>query len=74
MFIDLKDKPVLIVGGGTVALRKLQKLSPYGVRPTVAAPEILPEIADFPGVKLKQKDFTVSDLQPRPALDRRHRQ
>lgn len=68
MFIDLKDKPVLIVGGGTVALRKLQKLSPYGVRPTVAAPEILPEIADFPGVKLKQKDFTVSDLQPRPAL------
>lgn len=68
MFIDLKDKPVLIVGGGTVALRKLQKLSPYGVRPTVAAPEILPEIADFPGVKLKQKDFTVSDLQPRPSL------
>lgn len=68
MFIDLKDKPVLIVGGGTIALRKLQKLSPYGVRPTVAAPEILPEIADFPGVKLKQKDFTVSDLQPRPSL------
>lgn len=68
MFIDLKDKPVLIVGGGTVALRKLQKLSPYGVRPTVTAPEILPEIADFPGVKLKQKDFTVSDLQPRPSL------
>lgn len=68
MFIELKDKPVLIVGGGAVALRKLIKLSPYGVKPTVVAPEILPEIADFPGVMLKARSFDVSDLRPRPAL------
>lgn len=68
MFIDLKDKPVLIVGGGAVALRKLGKLSPYGVRPTVVAPEMLPGIADFPGVKLKWKNFEASDLRPRPSL------
>lgn len=68
MFIDLKDKPVLIVGGGAVALRKLIKLSPYGAKPTVVAPKILPEIADLPGVKLKQRRFAVSDLRPRPAF------
>ena len=38
MFIDLKDKPVLIAGGGSVALRKLEKLSPYGGKMAVVAP------------------------------------
>ena len=68
LFIDLKDRPVLIVGGGSVALRKLRKLRPYGAKPAVVAPEILPEIAGFPGVKLKRKNFEPSDLRPRPLL------
>ena len=68
LFIDLKDRPVLIVGGGSVALRKLKKLRPYGAKPAVVAPEILPEIAGFPGVKLKRKNFEPSDLRPRPLL------
>ena len=68
MFIDLKDKPVLIAGGGRVALRKLEKLSPYGGKLSVVAPDILPGIADFPGVKLKRRGFKASDLRPRPAL------
>ena len=44
MFVDLKNKPILLVGGGAVALRKLKKLPPYGGIPTVVAPEIHPEI------------------------------
>lgn len=68
MFIDLKDKPVLIVGGGSVALRKMKKLSPYGGKLLVVAPDILPGIADFPDVKLKRRGFKLSDLRPRPAL------
>lgn len=44
MFIDLKNKPVLVVGGGKVALRKVQKLVPYGPKITVIAPEVVPEI------------------------------
>lgn len=68
MFIDLKNKPVLIVGGGAVALRKLQKLMPYGVIPTVIAPRILPELTTLPGVKLCKRCFRVSDLRPRPSL------
>jgi len=42
MFIDLKDRPVLIVGGGSVALRKMKKLSPYGGKVSVGGPDILP--------------------------------
>ena len=68
MFVDLKNKPVLIVGGGTVALRKLQKLMPYGVLPTVIAPHILPEIEMIPDVKLRKRTFRAADLQPRPFL------
>lgn len=68
MFVDLKDKTVLIAGGGSVALRKLQKLAPYGVSPTVVAPDILPELAAFPGVKLHRRAFRPSDLRPRPVL------
>lgn len=68
MFINLNDKPVLIVGGGAVALRKLEKLRPYGAKITVVAPEILPGIADFPGIELKRKRFEPSDLRPRPSL------
>lgn len=68
MFVDLKDKPVLIVGGGAVALRKLQKLAPYGARPTVVAPRVLPELAALPGVKLRRREFRPTDLRPRPAL------
>lgn len=68
IFIDLNSKPVLIVGGGAVALRKLQKLMPYGGRMTVVAPHILPELAAVPGVKLQKHCFSASDLRPRPAL------
>lgn len=68
MFIDLQDRPILVVGGGTVALRKLDKLAPYGGRPTVVAPEILPEIAALPGVTLRRRPFRPWDLIPRPAL------
>lgn len=68
MFIDLKGQTVLIVGGGHVALRKLRKLEPYGPRPTVVAPEILPEIRAMAGVRLRCREFRPRDLTPRPAL------
>lgn len=44
LFIDLREQEVLIVGGGTVALRKIEKLLPYGARITAAAPHFLPEL------------------------------
>lgn len=68
LFVDLKDRPVLVVGGGAVALRKLQKLAPYGARPTVVAPDILPDIAALSGVTLRRRGFRFFDLYPRPAF------
>lgn len=43
-FIELEGKSGLIVGGGKVALGKIQKLLPYGPRLTVISPEISDEI------------------------------
>jgi uroporphyrin-III C-methyltransferase/precorrin-2 dehydrogenase/sirohydrochlorin ferrochelatase len=39
IFLDLQDKPVLIVGGGSVALRKANALLKAGARVLVVAPE-----------------------------------
>ena len=30
MFVDLKGKRILVLGGGKVALRKVKKLQPFG--------------------------------------------
>ena len=51
MFVELKEKKCLIVGGGRIALRKAEALSDFGAEILVEAPEILPEIADVRGVR-----------------------
>ena len=51
-FVELDGADGLITGGGTVALRKIEKLLPYGPRLTVAAPEIAPEMETIPGLTL----------------------
>lgn len=68
LFVDLKGKPVLVVGGGPVALRKVKKLLPYGPRITVVAPACLPELTALPGVTVCPRAFHRRDLRPRPAL------
>lgn len=68
MFVDLNGQRVLVIGGGNVALRKLEKLAPYGCKATVVAPEILPEIAALPGLTLRRRRFSPFDLFPRPAM------
>jgi siroheme synthase-like protein len=45
------------VGGGATALRKLQKLLPYGPRLTVAAPDICREIRAVGGLTLLDQPF-----------------
>lgn len=62
-FMDLEGREGLVVGGGTVAARKLGKLLPYGPRLTVAAPEILPEIEALPGLTLLRRAFEPSMLE-----------
>jgi siroheme synthase-like protein len=57
-FVDIADKEGLIVGGGTVALRKIEKLLPFSPRLTVAAPEILPEIEALAPLTLLREPFS----------------
>jgi siroheme synthase-like protein len=61
LFLDLKDRPVLVVGAGTVALRKTKGLLEAGARITVVAPEALPDFSGLP-VRLIRRPFRASDL------------
>lgn len=56
-FMDVSAGEGLIVGGGRVALRKIEKLLPYGPRLTVCALAFLPEIEAIPGLTLVQGPF-----------------
>lgn len=47
LFLEMKDRPCLVVGGGKVALRKVRALLDCGAAVTVIAPEILPELAEI---------------------------
>ena len=47
LFADLKDRPVLVVGGGTVAERKVEALLQAGALPRVGAPELSPRLAQW---------------------------
>jgi siroheme synthase-like protein len=57
-FVDIAGKEGLIVGGGVVALRKIQKLLPFSPLLTVAAPEMLPEIAGIKSLTLLHAPFS----------------
>ncbi len=45
--LNIYNKKVLVVGGGTVATRKAERLAERGADITVVSPEISPEIAGF---------------------------
>ena len=47
MFLDIEGKHCLVVGGGKVALRKVQVLLDFGVHVTVVAQQIEKEIIDI---------------------------
>lgn len=44
LFVDLRDRAVLVVGGGTVAARKIERLLASGARVRVVAPELHPDL------------------------------
>jgi siroheme synthase-like protein len=60
--IDVGQKKVLIIGGGRIALQKVQVLSHYAKNIVVIASEIKPEIKSF-SLAWKEKNYNVSDLK-----------
>jgi siroheme synthase-like protein len=61
IFLDLNDRPVLVVGAGKVALRKTRGLVEAGARVTVVAPRHLHEFDKLP-VRIVERAFRTSDL------------
>lgn len=66
-YIDIENKKILVVGGGTVALRKIEKLTPFSPDITVVAPKICDEIKAL-NVKSLTADFVTATLTVRFAL------
>ena len=62
LFIELADRPCLVAGGGKVALRKVQKLLPFGPRITVVAPSVCPQLAAVPEELLEEGELRVGVL------------
>ena len=64
-FKEIAGASGLIIGGGRVAFRKVEKLLSYGPELTVIAPHILPEFQRL-SVKLIERDFHENDLAKLP--------
>ena len=65
VFFDLAKQPVLIVGAGEVALRKVALLERSGAAITVVAPQIHPELearAAAGAISLNVREFVPQDL------------
>ena len=66
LFIDLKDKKVLIVGAGAIAARRATVLTEFGAKVTVVAPEAgsgIQELAQAGSIVWRQHIFRAQDLE-----------
>lgn len=59
--IDLTGRAVLVVGGGPVALEKVQGLLACRADVTVVAPEVIPELAEL-DVTIIHREYRADDL------------
>ena len=60
--IRVDDKRILFVGGGNIAMHKIQTVEQYTRNITVVAPEIHDELRDK-GFKLVYKEYEEADLE-----------
>lgn len=60
--LDLAGRPVLVVGGGRVAVRKVEGLLAAGARVTVVAPQTDPVLDTRPGVCVHRRPYAPSDV------------
>ena len=64
--VDLRGKKGLIVGGGALALRKIETLTPFKPSLRVVGPEILPEIlelAEMGEIELLSGDTALTEIR-----------
>ena len=66
IFLNIRNRPCLVVGGGDVAERKVGLLLDAGGQVTVVSPELcenLQELADLGNIQFRQKSFQPADLE-----------
>jgi uroporphyrin-III C-methyltransferase/precorrin-2 dehydrogenase/sirohydrochlorin ferrochelatase len=62
LFLRLRDRAVLVVGGGQVAVRRAQRLADHGARVTVVAPQVTPAVAELADV-VHRRAFEPTDVE-----------
>jgi siroheme synthase-like protein len=66
VFLEMKDRPCVVVGGGTVAERKVEGLLAAGARVTVISPELTPALValkDEGRLHHVARSYRVGDLE-----------
>lgn len=64
-FLDLRDKPVVVVGGGEVAFRKIESLLAAGARVKVVAPQLhvgVEALLQRNEVVVERREYATGDL------------
>lgn len=61
LFLDLRGRRVLVVGGGPVALEKAHEVAAHGAELCVVSPELRPGLAEL-AAEVRQRDFEPSDV------------
>lgn len=62
-FVDVENQNCLVVGGGVVALRKIEKLLPFNPNITVVSPKIHKEILSIENINIIKRKFDFNDLK-----------
>ena len=60
--LELDGRPCLVIGGGRVAVRKVEGLLACGGRVKVVAPRLDPALVDRPGVTCEERAWEPGDL------------
>ena len=63
MYIDLEGKKVIVVGGGKVALRKINSLLYFGAKIAVIAPKVCDDIKAIKGINVHESNVALDILQ-----------
>jgi len=64
IFVNLQEQPCLVVGGGSIALRKIRLMRQAGAKITVIAPDICDELIEEFGSDINhiRREFADSDI------------
>ncbi|MDR3585299.1 MAG: bifunctional precorrin-2 dehydrogenase/sirohydrochlorin ferrochelatase [Desulfosporosinus sp.] len=66
IFMDVEAQPVLVVGGGNIALRKVQTLLDHGAIVQIVSPQLVPELKGLINDTTclwSEKEYSTEDIQ-----------